>query len=294
MRLRRVGTGLTGNLPSMRVARLFHYPVKSLRGLEVDALELGPRGPLHDREWMVVDVAGRFMTQRTRPVMATLAARVTATHLKLLHESSIIAVPRHVDGSSVDVTVWRDTVSALDCGDEVAAWLSARLGPGCRLVRLPPSTVRTLDPAFSPRPDAQTGFSDGYPVLLTNHGSLDALNAALPSPIGIERFRPNLVVEGAGAWAEDEWRVVQVGAVVFDLVKPCARCAVITTDQRTGEKPDGGAPLSVLAATRTLPPFGAIFGQNAVHRTTGTVRVGDEVRVLERQPKPAFVARPQV
>ncbi len=276
----------------MRVAGLFHYPVKSLRGVSVETLKLGARGPLHDREWMLVDPQGRFLSQRGTPLMATLLASLMSDTLRLSDDTgAFFDVARANDGTSFDVTVWRDTVPAIDCGDAAAIWLEARLNQPCRLVRMRASTIRPLDPKFSPRPDAQTGFADGYPVLLTNSASLDALNRDLARALGMERFRPNVVITGAPAWAEDEWRVVQAGAVTFDLVKPCARCAVITTDQRSGEKPDGATPLTVLAASRTLPPFGAIFGQNAVHRADGTLRLGDPLTVLEKQPRPAFVPR---
>jgi uncharacterized protein YcbX len=273
----------------MRITSLFRYPVKGLRGVACDSLELGPRGPLHDRHWMVVGPDDRFLSQRSTPRMATLNAALTGDGLVLsTDEGGRLPVPFDAGATARTVGIWRDTVEAIDCGDEPAAWLSARLGQPCRLVRLPDATVRTLDPKFSPRPDAQTGFADAYPVLVTNTASLDALNRELSSPLGMERFRPNVVVTGAPAWAEDEWRVVQAGAITLDLVKPCARCAVITTDQRTGDKPDGPAPLSTLAASRTLQPFGAIFGQNAVHRGPGTLRVGDPVTVVTTQPKPAF------
>jgi uncharacterized protein len=276
----------------VHVSHLFHYPVKSLRGVAVEVLTLGARGPLHDREWMLVDPQGRFLSQRSTPLMATLTASVTSDTLRLGDDDgTTLEVPRETDGASADVTIWRDTVPAVDCGDAAAAWLEARLHQPCRLVRMPASTTRPLDPKFSPRPDAQTGFSDAYPVLLTTTASLAALNRELRRPLGMERFRPNVVITGAPEWAEDEWRVVQAGAVTFDLVKPCARCAVITTDQRSGEKPDGSTPLTVLAASRTLPAFGAIFGQNAVHRADGTLRLGDPLSVLEKQPRPAFVPR---
>jgi uncharacterized protein YcbX len=272
----------------MRIAGLFHYPVKSLRGLAVDELILDARGPRHDREWMVVDSSGRFLTQRTMPRMATLAARVRDGRLELADDSGRVLHVAPGDGPSSDVTVWKDTVTATDCGDAAASWLSSRLGQPCRLVRMPDSTLRPVDPKYSPRPDAHTTFADAYPVLLTNAASLDALNTNLPAPLGMERFRANVVVSGAAAWAEDEWRAVAVGSITFDLVKPCARCVVITTDQRTSEQPHGAAPLSTLARLRTLQPFGAIFGQNAVHRSTGVLRVGDALTVIDRQPPPVF------
>lgn len=274
----------------MRIVGLFHYPVKSLRGIAVDELILDARGPRHDREWMVVDETGRFLTQRTTPRMATLTARLRGDALELSDDAGVVLHVDSAPGDSRDVTVWKDTVAATDCGAAAASWLTARLGQPCRLVRMPDSTIRPVDPKYSPRPDAHTTFADAYPVLLTNAASLDELNSNLPAPLGTERFRANVVVSGAPAWAEDEWRVVTVGSVTFDLVKPCARCVVITTDQRTGERPDGSAPLSTLARLRTLQPFGAIFGQNAVHRSTGTLRLGDAVRVIDHQPRPAFRA----
>jgi uncharacterized protein YcbX len=274
----------------MRIAGLFHYPVKSLRGLAVDELILDARGPRHDREWMVVDTNGRFLTQRTTPCMATLTARLRNGQLELSDDAGAVLLVDSAPGPSRDVTVWKDTVTATDCGDAAATWLTVRLGQPCRLVRMPDSTLRPVDPKYSPRPDAHTTFADAYPVLLTNAASLDALNTNLPAPLGMERFRANVVISGAPAWAEDEWRAVTVGSITFDLVKPCARCVVITTDQRTGERPHGSTPLSTLARLRTLQPFGAIFGQNAVHRSTGTLRVGDELHVIDTQPRPEYPA----
>jgi uncharacterized protein len=266
----------------MRVVGLFHYPVKSMRGVAVEAMTLGSRGPLHDREFMVVDATGRFVSQRNAPRLATLAASVEEGALRLSDEAGhVVGLDLEPSGPAREVTIWRDTVSAVDCGDEVARWLEARLGLPCHLVRLPASSVRAVDPTFRSRPDAQTGFSDGYPVLLTATASLDDLNQRLAQPIGMERFRPNVVVATSLPWVEDGWQAVRVGDVELDLVKPCARCVVITTDQRTGEKPDGSAPLTALAAYRTQVPFGAIFGQNAIHRTRGVFRLGDSVEVVQ-------------
>jgi len=219
-----------------------------------------------------------------------LAARVCDGRLELADDSGAVLHVAPGEGPAADVTVWKDTVTATDCGDAAASWLTSRLGQPCRLVRMPDSTLRPVDPKYSPRPDAHTTFADAYPVLLTNAASLDALNAQLAAPLGMERFRANIVIAGAPAWAEDEWRAVAVGSITFDLVKPCARCVVITTDQCTGEQPHGAAPLSTLARLRTLQPFGAIFGQNAVHRSTGTLRVGDELHVINTQPRPEYRA----
>jgi len=175
----------------------------------------------------------------------------------------------------VSVTVWKDTFDALDCGDEISNWLSDTLGARLRVVQFAPGVRREVDARYAA--DAQTAFADGYPLLVVNLASLDALNAALEKPIDIENFRANLVVRDERPWTEDEWKHLTIGTQHFDAVKPCARCAVINIDQRTGETPLGPAPFKELTKLHTLPTRGAIFGMNLVHRSRGTLRVGDEV-----------------
>lgn len=275
----------------MQVSALVHYPVKSLRGVPVSSLELGPHGPLYDREWMLVDEHDRFLTQRTEPRLATFTAEVVDDSVRLVDAQG--ASIRVQPATRIrQVTIWKDTLDALDCGDDVAQWFEVRLGRVVRLVRLGTLTGRTLDPTWVPHSPFTSAFTDAYPALITSTASLDALNAQLSQPLPMDRFRPNIVITGAPAWAEDGWRSLEVGEVTFDLVKPCARCVVITTDQHTGERPHGSAPLTVLSQHRTLPGLGAIFGQNAVHRALGVVRVGDPVRVCETQA-PVFSARPE-
>lgn len=267
----------------MKLERAFIYPVKSLRGCEVAALELDDLGPVGDRRWMLVDADGRFVTQRQFPKLAVLVPHVSAEHLQLrCGEVLSPLTPRFASssprgrGRQRRVTVWGDSFDAMDCGDEVAAWISDVVGAPLRLVQFAPGVRREVDPRYAA--DAQTAFADGYPLLVVNLASLDALNAALPTPISIENFRPNLVVRDARAWSEDAWTQLAVGAERFDAVKPCARCVVINVDQRTGEKSD--APLKALTRLHALPGRGAVFGMNLVHRSRGVVRVGDEVTVV--------------
>ncbi len=272
----------------MKVKALALHPVKSLRAVEVDALELDAHGPVGDREWMLVDQAGRFVTQRTAPLLARFVPRVAEGVLTVeLAGREALCVPPGAGGSPREVTVWRDTLAAPDCGDEAARWFSEALGMPVRLVRFPRDGRRLLDRAYSPRPDATTRFADGYPALAVNLASLAAVNARLQRPIGIERFRANVVVDGARAWEEDAWTTLRIGPLVFDGVKPCARCVVITTDQLTGERPQGALPLDTVAEQHSVPGFGAVFGQNLVHRGPGTLRVGDRVEVLEVSAKEA-------
>lgn len=256
----------------MKVTRAFIYPVKSLRGVEVSSLALDALGPVGDRRWMVVDEKGRFVTQRSVPAMATIQPSLIREGLKL--NDFVIDTP--TNGVRRAVTVWSDTFDALDAGDDAATWLSDQLKTNVRLVHFAPDVRREVDPRYAT--DAQTSFSDGYPLLITNEASLDALNENLPSPIPMERFRPNLVVRADPAWAEDSWKQLIIDGVQFDGVKPCARCAIINTDQLTGEKPHGDVPLKTLSALHSIPGRGAIFGMNLVHRGAGVVHVGATAR----------------
>jgi uncharacterized protein YcbX len=179
------------------------------------------------------------------------------------------------------VTVWRSTVLAAAAGDEADAWFSGYLAEPVRLVYLDDPTRRAVDPQYGADGDT-VSFADGYPLLLTSADSLDQLNQWLAEaghqPVPMNRFRPNVVVDGYEPWAEDRWRRVRIGSVSFRVVKPCGRCVVTTTDQTTGVR--GGQPLKMLAARRR---FGKnlLFGQNIIPDSPGLIRVGDPVEVTE-------------
>lgn len=268
----------------MKVLSAFLYPVKSMRAVQVDALELDARGVVGDRRWMVVEPDGKFVTQRTVTAMTRLQPSLRRDGgLELDDGGSVVQVafPSAASAKRPHVTIWRDDFDALDAGDEVAAWLSVRLGLAVRLVAFAPDVKRAVDVTYAR--DAETSFTDGYPLLIVNEASLDALNAELSSPISMDRFRPNLVVRHEPAWGEDGWAKLIIDGVRFDGVKPCARCVAITTDQKTGERPQGSEPLAQLAKLHTLKVGkspGAIFGMNLVHRGLGTVRVGVDVLAL--------------
>jgi uncharacterized protein len=262
----------------MKVLSAAYYPVKSMRAVNATSLELDERGVVGDRRWMVVDTENRFVTQRNAPTLARLQPALLPGGLRIDDGSSQldVALPA-LTGPRRVVTIWRDTFPALDAGDEAAAWLSARLAFPCRLVAFASDVRREVNPLYAK--DAQSAFPDGYPLLIVNEASLDALNETLPSPIPMERFRPNLVVRAEGAWVEDTWKRLELDSVQLDAVKPCARCVIIATDQSTGEKPMGSLPLTALTELNAHPGLGAIFGMNLVHRGRGTLRVGSPVTV---------------
>jgi uncharacterized protein YcbX len=170
-----------------------------------------------------------------------------------------------------------------------AAWLGGVLGVACRLVYLADAEARAVNPEFG-APGDVVSFADGYPLLLCSAASLAALNAGLAVPVPMLRFRPNLVVEGAAAWAEYDWARVRIGGVVFRAVKPCDRCVVTTIDPETGLQPDPDEPLRTLKMFRRDARGRVLFGQNLVPDGGGIVRVGDAVEVLTEAGAPPRAA----
>ena len=266
----------------MKIAEIRIYPVKALRGGSHEAAFVEPWGLAGDRRWMVVDRNNRFLTQREHHHMALIRAEMTSGGVRITAGSRTIEVAEPGEEAPVSVVaVWRDQFLARTASDEAASFLSDAVGIECHLVWMHDPRARRTDPAFAPA-DSTVNFADGFPVLLGSLSSVEDLNRRLPSPITIGRFRPNLIVESASPWEEDGWRRVCAGDVEFAVVKPCDRCMVTTIDPDTGERADKTEPLRTLAQFRRDVSGGVMFGQNLVPLTSGTVRAGDELVVLER------------
>lgn len=251
------------------------YPLKSAGGTPRRTAELTAQGLPYDREFMLVTPEGRFLSQRDLAGMALLRPVYDGELLTVRVSGDSATAPlihKPVDdGEVLDVTVHRKDCRGVDQGDEAAAWFSGLLDQDCRLVRF--TGRRTTS-----RGGGELMFADGYPLLLISEESLADLNARLDRPLPMNRFRPNLVVAGLGAFGEDSVRLLRIGETVIELVKSCARCVITTTDQETGER--GREPLRTLAAYRTIDR-GIRFGQNGVPRTVGALAVGDPVEILE-------------
>jgi len=187
----------------------------------------------------------------------------------------------------VRVRVWHDRVRAVDEGPEAAAWLSEFLEVECRLVRRDRAFRRPVDPRYARSPRDEVGFADAFPLLIVSQASLDELNARLPRPVGVERFRPNVVVEGEGLepYAEDGWAALRApDGLTLHLVKPCARCPIPTVDPQTGVPDPDGEPLRTLSSYRRGPDGRVHFGQNAIHEPkAGTLRVGQTLVVVPKE-----------
>lgn len=254
----------------MHISGLYLYPIKSGAAVSVDAWDLDDRGLRHDREYMVVDAEGVFLTQREVPKLALVSWQQP-------HVVTPIGRAAVVPSGQREITVWDFHGTAGDCGDDVAGLLSSFLERPCRLVHAGPGLRRRSDDGAS-----GIGFADGYPLLLIGEASLEALNERLPTPLPMDRFRPNIVIAGSEPFAEDQWLRIKLGGVPVDVVKPCLRCAITRVDQATGVRGDG-EPLRTLGQFRKVKG-GVQFGQNLVHRATGTLRVGDPVTVREQRP----------
>ena len=267
-----------------KISGLFIYPIKSLGGIEVESALLTDRGFQYDRRWMLIDSAGRFLTQREHPVMALLQVALEQDGLKVYHKKNAavsIRIPFEQQGEETTVTVWDDTMPASLVGSEFDNWFSQQLGMNCRLVFMPDYSRREVDPDYA-RNKELTSFSDAYPLLLIGQASLEDLNSRLEDPVPMNRFRPNIVIEGWEPYEEDSIREFNIGDIQFEAVKPCARCVLTTINQDTAEQ--GKDPLKTLAAYRSKNNK-VLFGQNLLYNGQGYLKKGMEVHFLRNSTR---------
>jgi uncharacterized protein YcbX len=270
----------------MKITSLHLYPVKSMRGLDVRYAEVKQRGLRGDRRWMLVDKNGRFITQREKSNMAQIKVKLLREGgLKLtIPNQAPIIVEEPETNERLSAQVWKSTVNAVKAEGEVNEALSDFFDNPVSLVFMDAEAERLANEKYTPEP-TPVSFADGYPILIANEASLRALNKHIEMAGGdavpMNRFRPNIVVDGDEAWTEDTWKQVKIGDVVLDLVKPCTRCVTTTIDQVSGLKM-GKEPIQTLKKRRLSkdPEIkGVLFGWNAVPRTLGRIGVGDEVSV---------------
>jgi len=246
------------------VRELYVYPFKSARAVPKQQVRLGVTGFEWDRHWMATNRDGVFMSQRTQPKLARIVPEIGEDSLTLrAPDLEPLVLPLRPAGDSRSARVWNDSVTALDQGDTASVWLSKALGEEARLLRIAPVLDRHASAEYAGANPPPVTFVDGFPLLVVNLASLDALNARMPEPVPLERFRPNVVLEGLEPFAEDRIHAIQIGPVTLRLVKPCTRCVITATDQRTGEPSTN--PLPVLRQFRFDRVLkGVKFGENAI------------------------------
>jgi len=253
------------------------FPIKSCAGIALRRATVTPFGlmsaQVYDRQWMLVDQAGNFLTQREIPQMACIVPRlgddsleVQAPGMPMLH---ILLRPPDPDcAASMPVKVWDDALAAFDCGQQAATWFSQALGTACRLARFDLRATRLINNRWTGGRDVQTHFADGYPMLLISEGSLADLNQKLAAQarpaLPMNRFRPNLVIAGIEAFEEDYAAVIHIGGAQLQPIKPCPRCSIPAVDQATGLR--GPDPLDILQRYRANSKLdgGIAFGMNVI------------------------------
>ncbi|CAM9360316.1 unnamed protein product [Pylaiella littoralis] len=293
---------LQGARLEAKITSLHVYPVKSCAGHKVQQATLGDRGLDMDRLWMVVDGRGRFLSQRRCAKMALISPSLPRSKDEALVLSApgvaSLEVPvvhkvgpsgPKAGGNVVEVGIWRDTCQAIDQGDAAASWLGTFLEmQNLRLVRMRDGFVRPTDPDYGT--GFRTGFADGFPMLLAAEESLEEINSRMGAgaeAIGMDRFRPNIVVRGWGPFAEDCWTKVKIGGITMHTPKPCSRCQIPQINQSTLEvRNEPRKTMDTFRAGSYVTQWkekwakDVFFGMNVLHESGGVLRVGDEADVL--------------
>jgi uncharacterized protein YcbX len=264
------------------ISALYIYPVKSLAGIQLEQSQLSEFGLHNDRRWLIVDEDGLFMSQRTTPKMATIKTALKDGVLMLSHKDKKIKVPKAISKSkTIQVTVWNDSLNAQLLSCEVDEWLSEILGQTCHLVYMPKSAERQIDKDFA-KENQYVSFADAFPLLLVSQASIDDLNKRLETPVNINRFRPNIVVEGIAAFAEDLWKDFTINKVKYHMAKPCSRCIMPSINQQTG-KQENVKLLSILNKYRKFDKK-IKFAVNILYKDSSKVnnqyiQVGDVIKL---------------
>ena len=287
----------------MIVSQLCVYPLKSGRAIELPQAEVKTSGFVGDRELMLVSGSGKFITQRQFPQLAKILVQVARQDIILrLEDNSFpsLTLTPTLNGSAIEVEIWRDRLLAIDQGDEAARWFHQFLGLDstkvCRLVKQSPEHLRAIAlprtlaiaSKYSSQEEHSIGFVDNYPVMLTATASLAELNQRIveihssqQQTIPMNRFRPNIVIETTEPFIEDRWSLIQIGEIQFKVAKPCSRCIMTTIDQQQGEKNQLKEPLNTLGTFRQLSEKGVMFGVNTIPQNEGIIRTGDRLEVIE-------------
>lgn len=264
----------------IQISQLFNFPVKSLKGSQFEQMEVDVFGPKWDRRFMLINKGtGRFLTQRECPLMGQVSAIAANGHLRLAYNG----IEKYLNLEQLSqfehhqpVVVWKDEVTARIIQADINDWLSDILQRDVILCFMNEDTHRQVDLDYS-KPGDRASFADGFPFLIISEASVEFLSEKVGRELAIERFRPNIVLSGCGAFAEDEWKRIVINGVEFDIVKPCARCVIPTLDLETSEKQ---ADVMQMMLKHRKQGQGVMMGMNAIHRQQGSLEIGQEVKVL--------------
>jgi len=261
-----------------RITELCIYPIKSCRGISVDSVQLTARGLDGDRRYMLVDVKGRFLTQREHPAMALIdVSRQAGGYRVAAPGQAALDLPLALPpGRECKVRLWQDTIDASLAEPTVNRWFSDYLGLDCGLVHMDDDQHRPVQNAAASFDD-EVSFADGGPLLLVSEASLAWLNARLAKPVAMRQFRPNIVTTAEAAFDEDAWRFIRTDEVELEVAWSCPRCVLTTIDPATARRDPDGEPLATLKQHRRFRG-GVMFGQNLIPRKLGTIDTGAEIQ----------------
>lgn len=274
-------------MADIRVSQLWVYPIKSLKGILLDDVQLDNRGFQFDRRWMLVDSDNRFITQRQYPGMALIAPELSDFGLAVRAPDMPVLIVPYPDHQielydEVEVKCWDDQITAHHINTAIDNWFSEFLGIDCQLVYMPDNSERLVDQNYAKNNEIAS-FSDGFPNLIISEASLEDLNGRVEIDLTINRFRPNIVISGGEPYVEDSLGHFRINQIDFYAVKPCSRCVITTINPETGEK-ESREPLKTLSEFRKINNK-VFFGQNLLHKLNYTsdnhIRVGDRVDIIQ-------------
>jgi len=264
----------------MKISDIIHYPVKSLAGNSLSFSEVYERGLKEDRRFMLINDKNVFVSQRNFPQLSQIEVGINENDLVLRDRRSnqVIRHRLEFELQKTEVSIWKDKTSAhLFLYKELDEWISAKIGTPLRFAYMDESDHRAIDPTYGKEGEL-VSFADGFPILLCNSSSLEALNDELSIPIKMNHFRPNIIIEHDEAWAEDNWKKIKIGSVILRTPKPCARCKVINIDPESGNQ--NSEILHALSKKRMYDGK-VYFGLNAIVEKTGSIKLNDQVEILE-------------
>ena len=273
---------------SVTVSALYIYPVKSMSAVSLSSSQVLPTGLQHDRQWMLVDNKGRFISQREVPKLATINLSVSEKQLQFSHpEFGTIALnTAETDREHLaEFQIWKDTVQAIPEAEEINQWLTEVLGVfrgnRVRLVRFADTAPRPVAQKYLTEQESDLKLADACPFLITCEDSLAKLNEYLPAPMPMDRFRANIVLSGSAPFAEYHWQTLSNHQLNFAMIGPCQRCPMTSIDQTEGVIATPGEPLQTLmkhfpVGDKNLP----YFGQHAhlPGKESATIQVGDTLQ----------------
>ncbi|SMF04744.1 hypothetical protein SAMN02745866_00372 [Alteromonadaceae bacterium Bs31] len=279
------------------ITGLYFYPIKSCEGIPLQQATIGNKGIAGDREWIIVDEAGTFVSQRSLPRMSLLQAESGPDGITLRLRDQKLNLPacevKHprLSAQSIETHIWKDHAPALLAAEEVNQWLTKALHADKQLKLAYFDKRGSRLPGKPERFGANASFfADAAPFLICNALSLHALNLSLRlqelPEVDIRHFRPNIVFSGLPGFAEQH--VVSLShkqsGLSFKLVDPCQRCSVITIDPDTAQRLPDAVPFGQLTAINPMPsnPKAPAFGMNAVVSgvtTQKVLKLGDQLKV---------------